>query len=112
MYMPAFQAEELVKGVSDETEVSDLHGTLAGRSREAAMESWRSAALSRDVRAKRSLTQGRCWEIGQAFYRIHTAGVAGCSWVGRQSSLNRSSASCTNVTVRARAGISRPRGAA
>ena len=36
MYMPAFQAEELVKGVSDETEVSDLQGTLAGRSRESA----------------------------------------------------------------------------
>ena len=31
--MPAFQAKKLVKGVSDETEVSDLQGTLAGRSR-------------------------------------------------------------------------------
>jgi hypothetical protein len=28
MYMPAFQAKKLVKGVSDETEVSDLQGTL------------------------------------------------------------------------------------
>ena len=34
--MPAFQAKKLVKGVSDETEVSDLQGTLAGRSRESA----------------------------------------------------------------------------
>jgi putative transposase len=36
MYMPAFKAKKLVKGVSDETEVSDLQGTLAGRSRESA----------------------------------------------------------------------------
>ena len=36
MYMPAFKAKQLVKGVSDETEVSDLQGTLAGRSRESA----------------------------------------------------------------------------
>jgi hypothetical protein len=34
MYMPAFKAKTLVKGVSDETELSDLQGTLAGRSRE------------------------------------------------------------------------------
>ena len=34
--MPAFQAKKLVKGVSDETEVSDLQSTLAGRSRESA----------------------------------------------------------------------------
>jgi AraC-like DNA-binding protein len=33
MYMPAFQAKNLLKGVSDETEVSDLQGILAGRSR-------------------------------------------------------------------------------
>jgi len=33
MYMPAFQAKKLVRGVSDETEVSDLQGTLAGTSR-------------------------------------------------------------------------------
>jgi hypothetical protein len=36
MYMPAFQAKELVNGLSDETEGSDLQGTLAGRSRESA----------------------------------------------------------------------------
>ena len=36
MYMPAFQAKKLVKGLSDETEGSDLQGTLAGRSRESA----------------------------------------------------------------------------
>jgi len=29
MHMPAFQAKKLVKGVSDETEVSDLQSTLA-----------------------------------------------------------------------------------
>jgi hypothetical protein len=28
MYMPAFQAKKLLKSVSDETEVSDLQGTL------------------------------------------------------------------------------------
>jgi hypothetical protein len=28
MYMPAFQAKKLVKGLSDETEGSDLQGTL------------------------------------------------------------------------------------
>jgi hypothetical protein len=33
MYMPASQAKKLAKGVSDETEVSDLQGTLAGTSR-------------------------------------------------------------------------------
>jgi hypothetical protein len=37
MYMPAFQAKKLVKGLSDETEGSDLQGTLAGRSRESAL---------------------------------------------------------------------------
>ena len=36
MYMRAFQAKKLVKGLSDETEGSDLQGTLAGRSRESA----------------------------------------------------------------------------
>jgi hypothetical protein len=36
MYMPAFQAKKLVKGLSDETEGSDLQGTLTGRSRESA----------------------------------------------------------------------------
>jgi len=35
MYMPAFKAKKLVKGVSDKTKVSDLQGTLAGRSRRA-----------------------------------------------------------------------------
>jgi len=34
--MRAFQAKKLVKGLSDETEGSDLQGTLAGRSRESA----------------------------------------------------------------------------
>jgi hypothetical protein len=28
MYVPAFQAKNMVKGVSDETEVSDLQGVI------------------------------------------------------------------------------------
>jgi transposase InsO family protein len=45
MYMFAFQAKKLVKSVSDETEVSDLQGTLAGRSRESASLTLTSKAV-------------------------------------------------------------------
>ena len=39
------------------------------------VESVSKAAVSRDVRAKRSLTRERCWEIRQAFYRLHTTAI-------------------------------------
>lgn len=65
MYMPAFQAKKLVKGVSDETEVRDLQG-MAVSERE---------ALSRDLPACSGAVSGcsshgrlHDWNCGSSSY--------------------------------------------